>query len=131
MAFEFVRKKPEHLPELIYKIREMLTFSYDDEQTAFYRQKVLFDILIAGVNLNDALYSKAFYELSKTFLSFKFQYIESGRNYSIAICHYSLPYNEHIKGFRKRIWRCVYENYCNDAFALLESYSQTTPDVVK
>lgn len=131
LAFEFVRKKPEHFAELIHKIRETLTFNYNDERIGFYRQEVLFDILIDGVNHRDALCTKAFYELSKTFLSFKFEHAEGGRNHSITIYHYSLPFNDCIKEFRKRVWECLNANFTEDAFAVLESYTQPTPDIVK
>ena len=131
LAFEFVRKEPVHLPELIHKIRETLTFNYDDERTGFYRQKTLFDILIDGVTNRDILYSKAFYELSKTFLLFKFEQTEGGRNHSITIHHYSLPFNESIKKFRKRVWECINEYFSDEAFRLLEDYSHSSLDVIK
>ena len=131
LAFEFVRRKPEHFAELIYKIRATLTFNCDDERTGFYRQKILFDLLIDGVDNRDVLYTKAFYELSKTFLSFKFEHTEGARNNSITIYHYSLPFNESIKDFRKRVWKCLNTNFTEDVFALLESYAQPTPDIVK
>ncbi len=131
LAFEFVRRKPELFAELIHKIRETLTFNRDDERTGFYRQKILFDILIDGVGKRDVLYTKAFYELSKTFLSFYFEHTESGRNHSITIYHYQLPFNKSIKEFRKRVWECLNVNFTEDAFALLESYARPTPDIVK
>ena len=131
LAFEFVRRKPEHLAELIHKIRETLTFNYNDERTDFYRQKILFDILINGLTNRDTLYTKAFYELSKTFLSFKFEHTEGGRNHSITIYFYSLPFNESTKKFRKRVWECINANFTKEAFVLLENYAQPTLDVVK
>ena len=131
LAFEFVRKEPVYLPELIHKIREVLTFNRDDERTGFYRQKILFDILIDGVTNRDILYSKAFYELSKTFLSFKFEQAEGGRNHSITIYHYSLPFNESIKKFRKRVWECINKYFSDEAISLLEDYSHSSLDVVK
>lgn len=131
LAFEFARKKPEHFAELIHKIRATLTFNRDDEQTNFYRQKILFDVLIDGVTNRDVLCTIAFYELSKTFLSFKFEQTEGGRNHSITIYHYSLPFNESIKEFRKRVWECLNTNFAEEAIALLESYAQPTPDILK
>lgn len=131
LSFEFVRKKPEHFAELIHKIRETLTFNRDDELTGFYRQKILFDILIDGVTNRDVLYTNAFYELSKTFLSFKFEQTECGRNHSISIYHYSLPFNESITEFRKRVWECLNDNFTENAFALLKSYTRPTPNIVK
>lgn len=131
LAFEFVRRKPEHFAELVHKIRTTLTFSRDDEREGFYRQKILFDILIKGVGNRDVLYTKAFYELSKTFLLFNFEHTESGRNHSIIIYHYLLPFNKSIKEFRKRVWECLNVNFAEDVLAILESYAQPTPDIVK
>lgn len=131
LSFEYVRKLPQHLPELLHKIRERLTFDWKDEKFGFARQNILFKILIDGLNRKDLLYSKAFFELSKTFLSFKFQQSESGRNYSFSIYYYPLPNNTWTREFRKNIWESIDNNFWDDAFNLLESYAQRSPDVIK
>lgn len=131
LSFEYVRKLPQHLPELIRKIREQLTFDWKDKNVGFARQNILFQILIDGLNRKDLLYSKAFFELSKTFLSFKFQQSESGRNYSLSIYYYSLPNDTWTRKFRKNIWESINNNFSDDAFNLLESYTQRRPDVIK
>lgn len=131
LAFEYVRKQPQYLPRLIKKIRETLTFDSDDARSCFCRQRILFDLLINGVNLKEGLYCKAFYELSKTFLLFKFEHTEVARNYSFRIYYYQLPLNDFIKNFRKNIWECINANFTEDAFELLDNYLQISPDVIK
>ena len=39
LAFEYTRKKPDHLPELIHKIREQLIFDEDDDRKRFPKTK--------------------------------------------------------------------------------------------
>ncbi len=134
LAFEYIRKKPEHLPELIHKIRETLIFDSEDENFHFQRQNILFEILINGTNNNDILYLNSFFELSKTFLNYKFQHTKGGRNHSIYFYSYPIPNNQLIQGFRKKIWDTLdskFKLYQNESFNLLENYSRVSPDVNK
>ena len=134
LAFEYTRKKPEYLPELIHKIREKMTFDREDMRHHPNRQNILFQILINGLNNQDSLLSVAFYELSKTFLGFKFQHTKGGRNHSFYWYHYPIPNSPLIQNFRKSIWNSLEENWeANpmNSFELLKSYSNVSPDVSK
>lgn len=134
VLFEYIRRKPEHLPELIHKIRENLLFDRDDWQNGFNRQFILFKYLIKGVEGNDRLLTRSFFELAKTFLGFKFQHFKGGRNHSIVWYHYPLPNKPVIYEFRSLIWKTVlthFSDYPDWAFDTLESYSRTHPDVIK
>lgn len=132
LLFEYVTRKPEKLPELIHKIRELLIFDRDDERFDFYRQKALFDILIAGVNKDDELLSISFYELSKTFLSYQFQQFKGARNNSYVHYQYPVPNNKTIQEFRTKIWHTLDNSFASRpemAFRLLKNYSRVHPDV--
>lgn len=132
LLFEFVTRKPDKLPELIHKIRELLIFDRDDERSDFYRQKTLFDILIGGVKKDDELLSISFYELSKTFLSYKFQQFKGGRNNSFYHYQYPIPNNNTIQEFRTKIWATLDNSFASRpemAFSLLKNYSRVHPDV--
>lgn len=134
LSFEYVRKKPEYLPELIHKIREQLTFDREDERYSFLKQKTLYEVLFEGLKKKDSLYATSFYELSKTFLSFKFNHTKGGRNYSFYWYDYPIPYNGIIQDFRKNIWNALndnFENYPTESFELLQSYPQVHRDVSK
>ena len=134
LIFEFIRKKPEHLPELIHKIREILIFDCTDERFGFERQNILFQILIEGLAKKDILYSIAFYELSKTFLAFKYQQTKSERHYAISSYQYPIPNNQFIRAFRKNIWDNVndyFDIYPEKSLELLQSYANVSPDVIK
>ncbi|WP_037588640.1 ATP-binding protein [Stenoxybacter acetivorans] len=130
LSFEYVRKLPEHLPELIHKIRKTLIFDKEDKQSNFTRQNTLFKILIEGLKNNDNLYSVVFYELSKTFLDFQFQqfqYIKRGKNRILSQHQYTITNNKYIHQFRKNIWENVknnYLNYPNQTLELLQKYAQ-------
>lgn len=131
LSFEYVRRQAQHLPELISKVKSELTFKRYDESYGFKRQHILYEILIKGVSQKDTLYTKSFYELSKTFLSYKFEQTEAGRNRSYSFYYYPLPCNEYIKELRKKIWECIDSNFTEDAFPLLENYISKSPDIVK
>lgn len=132
LLFEYATRIPDKLPELIHKIREFLIFDRDDERFDFYRQKTLFDILIGGVNKKDELLSTSFYELSKTFLSYKFQQFKGGRNNSFVHYQYPVPNNKTIQEFRTKIWDTLDSSFASRpvmAFRLLKNYSRVHPDV--
>ncbi|MBB1192369.1 ATP-binding protein [Flavobacterium sp. SOK18b] len=132
LLFEYVTRKPDKLPELIHKIRELLIFDRDDERYDFYRQKTLFDILIYGLNKDDELLSTSFYELSKTFLSYQFQQFKGGRNNSFIHYQYPIPNNNTIQEFRTKIWDTLDNSFASRpemAFRLLKNYSRVHPDV--
>ncbi|PID84273.1 hypothetical protein CSB09_01970, partial [Candidatus Gracilibacteria bacterium] len=134
LLFEYARRKPEKLPEIIHKIREVLIFDRDDEYSDFYRQKTLFDILIEGVKNNDELLSILFYELSETFLSYNFEQAKGGRNSIIEIYRYPIPNNKTIQDFRMKIWNTLDKSFNShpiESFTLLKSYSSSYPDVNK
>ena len=134
LAFEYIRKKPEHLAELIHKIREELSFDRNDERFRFERQFILFQVMLKGLNAGDNLYSIAFYELSKTFLSFKFNHVKGGRNHSIYWYDYSIPNIQLIQQFRKEIWDAIDSNFDkheNESLDLLQSYASISPNINK
>ena len=135
LGFEYTRKKPENLPEWIHKIREQLTFDQEDQtQYRFARQTILFQILLDGLSNGDSLFITAFYELSKTFLAFKFHHTKGGRNHSFYWYDYPIPNIPAIQHFRQRIWNAVENNFeknPDDSFNLLMSYASVSPNVTK
>ncbi|EAY29473.1 nSTAND3 domain-containing NTPase [Microscilla marina] len=133
LAFEYVRKQPNLLPELIHKIRKKLVFNREDQYYGFVRQKKLFEILFDGLKKGDLLFVFSFFELAKTFLSYRFEMVE-GRKNSIAIYHYPIPDTPFIREFRQKIWQAVdtqFTSYPEASFGVLKNYSGPTPDSIK
>lgn len=134
LAFEYVRKLPEHLPELIHKIRGVLIYDKDDERFGFERQRILFEILISGLKKRDSLYATSFYEISKTFLRYKFHHTKGGRHNSFYMYDYPIPNNKYIHEIRKNIWEALntsFDSYPQKAFGLLSTYATMSRDVIK
>ena len=135
LGFEYTRKKPEHLPEWIHKIREQLTFDIEDQtQYSFARQIILYQILLDGLSKGDNFFTTIFYELSKTFLSFKFQHTSGVRNNSFYWHDFLIPNIPAIQNFRRRIWNAVEQNFAknqDESFNLLLSYSRVSQKVAK
>lgn len=111
LAFEYCRKKPESLPELIRRIREKLLFDDDDHRYNFDRQVQLFKLLITKFKENQPHYVEAFFTLAGTFLSHHYQITKGGRNHSIIFYQYPLPFCEVTKDFRRSIWETLFESY--------------------
>ncbi|MCK5535685.1 MAG: ATP-binding protein [Bacteroidales bacterium] len=133
LAFDYTRKIPEHLPELIHKIRDKLTFDEKD-QFLFLRQTILFDNLLEGLSKDDILYSIVFFELSKTFLCYKFHHTKGVRNNTFSWYDYPIPNNKPIQEFREKIWKALesyYNKFPKESFSLLQSYVDVHPDVIK
>lgn len=133
LLFEYVRKKPEHLPELIHKIKEILMFDRDDWRNGFSRQFILVNYLVNGLQSKDVLLARSFFELSKSFLGFKFQHTKGGRNHSIVMYQFQMPNEPATYKFRSLIWESLqtcFSEYPVWAFDSLESYSHTQPDVI-
>lgn len=120
LAFEYVLKKPEHLPELIHKIKEILVFDIEDERYGFSRQNILFRTLIDGLNKNIPIYSITFYELSKTFLAYKFHHTQGARKNTISFYDYRIPNSQAIQDFRKEIWNILKNNFEKNSLESLD-----------
>ncbi|MCY3997821.1 MAG: hypothetical protein OXE55_00500 [Flavobacteriaceae bacterium] len=130
IAFEYARKEPKHLPELIFSIKEKLMFGREDTGSEYIRQNTLFEILIEKVNQGNDLFARVFYELSKTFLEFQFHHTNAVRPHSLVSYWYLLPNTKPIKTFRKRIWETVDKNfitYPKESRELLMEYANRKP----
>jgi len=125
LAFEYCRKKPESLPELIRRIREKLLFDDDDYQHNFVRQVELFKLLITKFKEKQPHYVQAFFALAGTFLSHHFQITKGGRNHSITFYQYPLPFYEVTREFRESIWNTLfgyYEEYSKEIFLIISHF---------
>lgn len=138
LAFEYCRKKPESLPELIRRIREKLLFDDDDHRFDFQRQVELFNLLIAKFKAKQPHYVEAFFDLAGTFLSHHYQITKGGRNHSITFYQYPLPFYEVTKDFRKSIWTTLFENfktYPKEVLAILKNfrpgYKKAIPEILE
>ncbi|MFA7056340.1 MAG: DNA/RNA helicase domain-containing protein [Candidatus Cloacimonadales bacterium] len=134
LAFEYIRKKPEHLPELIFQMINKLSFDKYDETVNFIRQKVLYDVLFNGLNNKDPMYVSTFYEITKNFLKHKFENTENGRKNTFSWYDYFISSTSTMMEFRKNIWTAIDDNYHinkDKSFELLLSYSFDEHDTVK
>jgi hypothetical protein len=132
LAFDLVRKCPEHSAELVHKIKESLIFDSEDNRSNYFFQNQLFEILIAGVRKNDLLLSQLFYELAKTFLQFKFHHTRSARKHSFSLYDFPIPNDSVIQDFRRGIWNVIDLNFNkkpNESFELLKNYAKMSSDV--
>lgn len=125
LAFEYVRKLPEHLPELIKNLREKISFDHDDEIINFARQAGLFNHVIE--NINRKHYKEAFIALASTFLAHHYQVHHSSRGNKITFYDYPVPANDTIKQLRAKIWKSLFKlfpEYSEKVLDVLTSFSQ-------
>jgi len=132
LSFEYIRKSPSNLPELIYNIREYLTFTREDQYTGFTRQKTFIDWLLQKTEKEENIYIKAFYAIANDFLKFQYQYTRSERKNTFTIYTFTIPLNESIKEIRSKIWKVIasrFKKYSNESVKFLNDYSKIHPDV--
>lgn len=133
LCFEFVRKKPEYLPEFIRRIRENLMFDEPDERIGFKRQVGFIDLLISKVKNEDPHYLASFFALAKSFLAHSFHVTHGGRKHTISWYSYPLPFYEATKELRTKIWNTLFEcfeKYPDKVFEVIKQFKPTHQDLV-
>lgn len=108
LAFEYVRKKPEHLPEFTRRIRETLLFDESDERYGFSRQHSFIEIICSRVNEGQEHFIKAFFAVADTFLQHSFHIIHGGRKNTISFYDYPIPETKEIESIRSLIWNTIF-----------------------
>lgn len=139
LAFEYCRKRPDDLPDLIKHLKDKFSFEEDDEVLHFERQTKLFDLLREKFVAKESHYVSAFFALSKSFIARQYQVTKGGRNHSIVFYAYPLPFVPLIKEFRKKQWQFlkdIFDQYPNEGLEVLKSFgphindSQTENDLL-
>lgn len=133
LGFEYIRKKPEHLPEFIRRIRENLVFDEPDERIGFKRQVDFIEILIENFNSNKPHYISAFFALAKSFLAHSFHVTHGGRNHTITWYNYPLPFYDVTKELRTKIWETLFDSYKthpDEVFDVIKDFKPTHHELV-
>jgi hypothetical protein len=137
LGFEYIRKKPEHLPEFIRCIKETLNFTHSDEKYGFKRQVNFIRILLENTYSGNPHFLSAFFTLSKFFLQQSFQVSEGGRNHSISFYEYPIPLYSVIRELRTGIWGKLFEcfeDYPDKVYGVIRdfkpSYHDFNPEVM-
>jgi|25_taG_2_1085351.scaffolds.fasta_scaffold00765_8 DNA polymerase III delta prime subunit len=108
LAFEYIRKKPKHLPELVRRIRETLLFDERDERFGFSRQRSFIESTRSKINEGEEHYCAAFFPVAQTFLQYSFEIVHGGRKNSISFYQYPIPNTKEVKNIREIIWGIVF-----------------------
>ncbi|MEJ0055734.1 MAG: hypothetical protein WDN75_08840 [Bacteroidota bacterium] len=125
LSFEYCRKNPSDLSDLVKHIADKFQFDEDDEATHFERQRKLFHLLRTKVSVGEPHYTAAFFALTKVFMSRHFHVTRGGRKHSIVFYQYPLPFIPAITDFRKTQWEFLsemFEKYPAEVFQILMSY---------
>lgn len=125
LSFEYARKKPEHLPELIKEIREHLIFDESDEKYDYKRQIDFVSHILSKVKQKQQPYTVAFFPISETFLQHTFQITHAERKLRIVWYNYPLSLNETIKEIRRNLWETLFScftPYPQDVYNVLISF---------
>lgn len=122
LGFEYVRKRPEHLPEFIRRIREGLLYDDPDERYGYHRQALFIDHLSENIHEGKAHYSIAFFAITESFLKHSNHMTRGARKNAISMYQYPIPASKEIKKIRTTIWETL--------FSLLNDYRDEVIDTI-
>ncbi|WP_456867792.1 nSTAND3 domain-containing NTPase [Galbibacter sp. BG1] len=125
LGFEFIRKKPEHLPEFIRRVRENLIFDEPDERYGFHRQAMFIDHLHENIQNGKIHYSVAFFALAESFLKHSHHMTKGARKNAISIYDYPIPATDEIRQIRTKIWETLFSlisNYRDNVVGTIQKY---------
>lgn len=122
LGFEYVRKRPEHLPEFIRRIREGLIYDEPDERFGYHRQACFVDHLRENIQEGKPHYSRAFFAIAESFLKHSNHMTRGARKNAISMYHYPIPATKEIKKIRSTIWEIL--------FSLVNDYRAEVIDTI-
>lgn len=125
LGFEYVRKKPEHLPEFIRRIRENLLFDEPDERYGYQRQALFLQHVRDNVEDKKVHYSIAFFSIADSFLKHSYHMTHGGRKNTFSFYDYPLPATDKIKKIRTIIWETLFslvDNYRDEVIRTIGKY---------
>jgi len=133
LCFEYVRKKPEYLPEYVRRIRENLMFDEPDERIGFKRQVDFIDILISRVKSKEPHYVASFFALAKSFLAHSFHVTHGGRKHTFTWYNYPIPFYDVTRELRTKIWITLFESfekYPDNVFEVIKQFKPSHQDLI-
>lgn len=125
LGFEYIRKRPEHLPEFVRRIRENLVFDEPDERYGYQRQDVFIQQLRENIVAKKKHYSIVFFAIAETFLKHSHQMTHGGRNHSFSTYQYPIPSTSEIKKIRTNIWETLFlqiDDFRNEVIQTIDKY---------
>ncbi|MGW1456090.1 nSTAND3 domain-containing NTPase [Salegentibacter agarivorans] len=127
LAFEYIRKKPEHLPEFIRRIRETLLFDERDERYGFARQSKFIELMCSRIAKGKEHFCIAFFAVSETFLQHSFHIVHGGRKHTITFYDYPIPQTKEIELLRATIWKTLFTLFDNYRSKVIKSINNFRP----
>ncbi|KAF9658507.1 hypothetical protein ABHQ57_10970 [Tenacibaculum sp. ZH5_bin.1] len=122
LGFEYIRKKPNNLPEFIRRIRETLLFDEPDERYGFSRQALFIKHIRDNIKSGKEHYSIAFFAIAESFLKHSHHITHGGRKNTFSFYDYPIPASDEIKDIRCNIWEIL--------FSLFDIYRKEAVDVI-
>ncbi len=128
LGFEYIRKRPEHLPEFIRRIRENLLFDEPDERYGYQRQAAFIQYLADNIRAKKTHYSIAFFAIAESFLKHSHHITHGGRKNTISFYDYPLPTTKEIKEIRKNIWETLFFLFDDYRKEVVQTVNKYKPD---
>lgn len=131
ITLEYISRKPTLYEEVIKKISDTFSFSYEDERYSFSRQSMLADFLVRNAKRKNTVGVSIFFHLFPDLMKTSYRIFNSSRDRnSISYYEYKLPTTHLIKGFRTKLWNRLEKIYrINKTIADEALYEYIKPSV--
>lgn len=134
IAFEYCKKRPDHLSIFVRMIKDILLFKREDFGTRFQRQEILLNLIITRKNIGEEIYSKIFYSIAGAVLSHNFNQIEGRRGNTFVYGTISIQPVSEILRLRNLLWENIIADRKNNYelfFNILANYRNGCKNSVK
>lgn len=119
MAMEYVRRRPELAPQLIWSIIEHFSFTQNDHRSGFLRQGVLLETIAKNMEIDDILSKNIFWKIIGQLLKCEHHYTTTTfRNpRKFTICNLSIRESSPLTEMHKQIWSLMDCYFDKEAFS--------------
>ncbi len=111
IGFEYARKKPELLSELVQRINGKLLFTERDFYFQTNRQEDFFEVLNRNFKDRKPHFVSAYFPIVEAFFSHEFKERIGNSRDKVMIHNFKYPTNEKPLAFRKSLWESLFDSF--------------------
>lgn len=119
MALEYIRRRPDLAPQLVWSINEHFGFTPEDYRCGFVRQTTLLDTISNSMNIGDNLALVLFWKIIDVLLKCEHHCVKGAfRNpQKFVICNLSICESKPLTELHKNIWTLINRYFDKESFS--------------
>ncbi len=130
MALEYIRRRPDLAPQLVWSINEHFGFTPEDYRSGFIRQTILLDTISKSMNTDDNLTRMLFWKIIGILLKCEHHCIKGAfRNpQKIVIYNLAIRENKSLTELHRKIWALMDGYFDKESFnSFIENHGFYAP----